>query len=98
MIEANNIPCVYMMDLDSGAGLNCVGFSQLNAGETAAQHLISRGRKHLAYVGAQLDQRTLLRGEGFRRALQQAGLYNPDLELLTHGPRPSAWEPSCSCN
>ncbi|NBF02790.1 substrate-binding domain-containing protein [Pseudomonas sp. Fl5BN2] len=88
MIEANNIPCVYMMDLDSGAGLNCVGFSQLNAGETAAQHLISRGRKHLAYVGAQLDQRTLLRGEGFRRALQQAGLYNPDLELLT--PRPSS--------
>ncbi|KAF0866259.1 LacI family DNA-binding transcriptional regulator [Pseudomonas sp. LD120] len=88
MIEANNIPCVYMMDLDTGAGLNCVGFSQLSAGETAAQHLISRGRKHLAYVGAQLDQRTLLRGEGFRRALQAAGLYNPDLELLT--PRPSS--------
>ena len=29
-----------------------------------------------------------LRGEGFRRALQQAGLYDPDLELLT--PRPSS--------
>ncbi len=26
MIEASNIPCVYMMELDSGAGLNCVGF------------------------------------------------------------------------
>ncbi len=42
MIEASNIPCVYMMELDPGAGLNCVGFSQLKAGETAAEHLISR--------------------------------------------------------
>ena len=88
MIEASNVPCVYMMELDSGAGLNCVGFSQLKAGETAAHHLISRGRRHLAYIGAQLDQRTLLRGEGYRRALQGAGLYNPELEVLT--PRPSS--------
>lgn len=86
MVEASNVPCVYMMDLDPNAGVNCVGFSQLAAGETAAAHLISRGRKRLAYIGAQLDQRTLLRGEGFRRALQQAGLYDPALELLT--PRP----------
>ncbi|WP_347901593.1 LacI family DNA-binding transcriptional regulator [Pseudomonas purpurea] len=88
MIETSNIPCVYMMELDAGAGVNCVGFSQLSAGETAARHLLSRGRRHLAYIGAQLDQRTLLRGEGYRRALQQADLYDPDLELLT--PRPSS--------
>ncbi len=88
MIESSNVPCVYMMELDAGAGLNCVGFSQLKAGETAARHLISRGRRRLAYIGAQLDQRTLLRGEGYRRALQEADLYNPDLEILT--PRPSS--------
>ena len=88
MIDASQVPCVYMMELDAGAGVNCVGFSQVSAGETAAAHLIARGRKHLAYIGAQLDQRTLLRGEGFRRGLQQAGLYNPDLEVLT--PRPSS--------
>ncbi|MFZ6050316.1 LacI family DNA-binding transcriptional regulator [Pseudomonas sp. CR3202] len=88
MIEASGVPCVYMMDLDTGAGLHCVGFSQLHAGATAAEHLLSRGRKRLAFVGAQLDQRTLLRGEGFRRVLQKAGLYDPGLELLT--PRPSS--------
>ncbi len=76
MIETSNVPCVYMMDLDPGAGVNCVGFSQQRAGATAAEHLISRGRRNLAYIGAQLDQRTLLRGEGFRQALQQAGLYS----------------------
>ncbi|ACO78904.1 Transcriptional regulator, LacI family [Azotobacter vinelandii CA] len=88
MLESSGIPCVYMMDLDSGAGLHCVGFSQIRAGAAAAEHLISRGRRRMAFVGAQLDQRTLLRGEGFRRALQQAGLYDPALELLT--PRPSS--------
>lgn len=41
MIEASGIPCVYMMDLDSGSGLNCVGFSQLRAGEAAAEHLLA---------------------------------------------------------
>ncbi|KAF1051545.1 MAG: HTH-type transcriptional regulator GntR [Stenotrophomonas maltophilia] len=46
------------------------------------------GRRRLAYIGAQLDQRTLLRGEGFRRGLQKAGCYDPELELLT--PRPSS--------
>lgn len=88
MLEASGIPCVYMMDLDSGAGLHCVGFSQLRAGAAAAEHLIARGRRRMAFVGAQLDQRTLLRGEGFRRALQRAGLYNPAFELLT--PQPSS--------
>jgi LacI family transcriptional regulator, gluconate utilization system Gnt-I transcriptional repressor len=88
MLDASGIPCVYMMDLDSGAGLHCVGFSQWRAGAAAAEHLIARGRRRMAFVGAQLDQRTLLRAEGFRRALQKAGLYDPALELLT--PRSSS--------
>ncbi|SDI09188.1 transcriptional regulator, LacI family [Pseudomonas delhiensis] len=88
MVEASGVPCVYMMDLDHSPGLHCVGFSQIAAGMAAAEHLLAGGRKRLAYVGAQLDQRTLLRGEGFRRALQKAGRYDPALELLT--PRPSS--------
>lgn len=99
MIEASGIPCVYMMDLDSGAGLNCVGFSQLRAGEAAAEHLLARGRRRLAYIGAQLDQRTLLRGEGFRRALQKPAATTRGWKSLRRGrPRwPSAANSSCSC-
>lgn len=88
MIEGSGVPCVYMMDLDVGAGLHCVGFSQVQAGERAAHHLLQGGRKQLAYVGAQLDQRTLLRGQGFRRALQHADCYDAALEVLT--PQPSS--------
>lgn len=83
LLDSSGIPCVYMMDIDPGAGLHCVGFSQIQAGTCAAEHLIARGRRRLAFVGAQLDQRTLLRGEGFRRVLQRAGLYDPTLEVLT---------------
>lgn len=86
MIEASQVPCVYMMDLDPDGNRHCVGFSQFSAGATAAAHLLSRGRQHLAYIGAQLDQRTLLRGEGFRHALQAAGRHDPALELLTLQP------------
>jgi LacI family gluconate utilization system Gnt-I transcriptional repressor len=71
MIEASNIPCVYMMELDSAAGVNCVGFSQLSAGKRGRAFAL-RGRKRWP-ISAQLDQRTLLRGEGFRKALQKAG-------------------------
>src|SRR5471030_1337642 len=57
MVESSNVPCVYMMDLDPSAGLNCVGFSQLNAGETAAEHLLSRGRKRLEIGRASCRER-----------------------------------------
>ncbi len=71
----------------------------MRAGEAAAEHLLARGRRRLAYIGAQLDQRTLLRGEGFRRALQKAGCYDPGWKSLRRGrPRwPSAANSSCSC-
>jgi len=63
-----------------------VGLSQSEAGAAVARHLLSRGRRRLAFVGAQLDPRVLQRGEGFRRALVEAGCYDPALELLTPAP------------
>lgn len=87
LLEASQIPCVYMMELDSGVGLHCVGFSQVEAGAAVADHLLARQRQHIAFIGAQLDQRTLLRAEGFRHRLQKAQRYNPMLELFT--PQPS---------
>lgn len=88
MIEASGIPCVYMMDLDSGSGLNCVGFSQLRAG----------GSRRRAPAGTRPQAPGLHRRparpahpaarRGFRRALQKAGCYDPGLEILT--PRPSS--------
>ena len=69
-------------DVYKRQGIASVGFSQQAAGEAAAVHLLQQGRKRLAYVAAQLDPRVMQRGEGFRRALQAAGVYDPALELL----------------
>ncbi len=92
MIEASGIPCVYMMDLDSGSGLNCVGFSQLRAGEAAAEHLLARGRRRLAYIGAQPRPAHPAARRGVPPRLAKAGCYDPGLEIPCRGrPRwPSA--------
>lgn len=86
MLAASQVPCVHMMELaDEGP---CVGFSQEQAGVVAAHHLLQRGRRRLAYVAAQLDPRVMQRAEGFRRALREAGVYDPSLEVMR--PQPSS--------
>ncbi|MGC1331955.1 substrate-binding domain-containing protein, partial [Pseudomonas sp.] len=75
-------------ELNSTPGIASVGFSQEHAGAVAARHLLSRGRKRLAYVAAQLDPRVLQRGDGFRQALQAAGCFDPALQLMA--PMPSS--------
>ena len=88
MLYNSGVPCVHMMELGAGGGRACVGFSQEQAGEVAAQHLLDAGRRRLGYVAAQLDPRVMQRAEGFRTALVRAGLHDPQLEVLC--PQPSS--------
>ncbi len=88
MLEASGIPCVHMMELDPGQGAYSVGFSQEQAGAQAALHLLGRGRTRLAYMAAQLDTRVLQRGAGFRQVLEDAGLFDAELQVTT--PLPSS--------
>ncbi|WP_426114254.1 LacI family DNA-binding transcriptional regulator [Pseudomonas sp. DSP3-2-2] len=88
LLAASGVPCVHMMELDTVSGAYCVGFSQEQAGAEAARHLVGRGRKRLAYIAAQLDPRVLLRGKGFRQALEEEGIYDPELQVST--PLPSS--------
>ena len=87
MLAASGVPCVHMMEL-GGEGVFSVGFSQELAGRAAAQHLIARGCKQLAFIAAQLDPRVMQRAEGFRQALVEAGLQGGERELLA--PQPSS--------
>lgn len=86
MIAASGVPCVHLMEMTSALGVYCVGFSQQDAGHAMTAHLLAQGRKHIAFVAAQLDPRTLQRAEGYRRCLREAGLYDPRLELLSAQP------------
>lgn len=88
LIESSGVPCVQVMELDTTPGRYSVGFSQRAAGRALTQHLLDSGRRHIAYVAAQLDPRTLERGEGYAQALQQAGLGDGVRQWLN--PQPSS--------
>jgi LacI family gluconate utilization system Gnt-I transcriptional repressor len=89
LLAKSGVPCVYMMELRREEGIVCVGFSQEAAGAKVADHLLSRGRRKLAFVGAQLDARVLQRRDGYQQAIARAGL-SPALEIMT--PEPSSVE------
>jgi LacI family gluconate utilization system Gnt-I transcriptional repressor len=85
LLAASNVPCVHVMETSSAEGVHSVGFSQADAGHAITAHLLSRGRKRIAFVATQLDPRVMQRAEGYRRGLREAGLYDSKLELLTPG-------------
>jgi LacI family gluconate utilization system Gnt-I transcriptional repressor len=85
-IENSKVPCVYLMETSSRDDVYSVGFSQADAAEDMTQHLLKKGKKRIAFAGAQLDPRTLQRLQGWRKALVAAGLYSSTLEWLDPAP------------
>ncbi|MBS0291620.1 MAG: LacI family DNA-binding transcriptional regulator [Proteobacteria bacterium] len=83
LIMRSGVPCVHLMETSTAPGVACVGFSQQEAGACITRHLLERGRRRIAFCGAQLDPRVLQRAEGYRRTLSDAGLYDPRLEMLS---------------
>jgi len=86
MLEASQVPVVSMMDLSDNPADMTVGFSQQEAARTMVRHLLGKGRRRIGFLGAQLDERTLKRAEGYRIALREAGLYDARRELLVPDP------------
>ena len=70
------------MEVSDRSDVFCVGFSQQDAGAAITRHLLERGRRRIAFVGAQLDGRVMQRLEGYRAALGEAGCHDPALEWL----------------
>ncbi|MBO0663127.1 LacI family DNA-binding transcriptional regulator [Jiella sp. MQZ9-1] len=67
-----------------------VGFSHIEAGRAAARHLVRRGRRQLAFLGARMqeDRRAMQRARGFAEEVAQAG---GTVEIVNH-PRPASAE------
>jgi LacI family gluconate utilization system Gnt-I transcriptional repressor len=82
------VPVVYMMEIDDARDSRCVGLSQFDGGQAITRYLVGKGYRRIAYVAAQADPRTLKRGEGYRAALREAGLYDPKREIWV--PTPSS--------
>ncbi|MDY7578980.1 LacI family DNA-binding transcriptional regulator [Herbaspirillum sp. RTI4] len=81
LLQHTRIPVVHMMDLSDPQSC-CVGLNQFDAGYAMARHLLQRGYRRIGALGAQLDPRVLQRLDGYRTALQEAGLAFPKGEIL----------------
>ena len=86
LIAQSGVPCVQLMEASGEPNEYCVGFSQMQAGLDMTRHLLESGYQRIAFVGAQLDERTLQRLEGWRKALLTAGRYDAALEWLNPAP------------
>ncbi|PUE56363.1 LacI family transcriptional regulator [Limnohabitans sp. 2KL-17] len=89
LMESIQVPCVHLMDLPGSTMADqpyCVGFQQAEAGAALTRHVLSTGRKRIAFAAAQLDPRVMQRLNGWRSALQAAGVYEPTLEFLNPAP------------
>ena len=87
MLEAADCPIVQLMETGPDPIDMMIGFSHLEGATAATEHLIARGYRRIAFLGARMDPRTQRRLEGYRRALAAAGLTDPELVFTT--PRPS---------
>jgi LacI family gluconate utilization system Gnt-I transcriptional repressor len=82
MLASSRVPIVSMMDLADDSAQMSVGFSQYEAGLAMTRHLLERGYRRVAFIAAQLDERSLRRADGYRDAMQAAGLFEPRLEVM----------------
>lgn len=74
MIEVAGIPVVELMDSVSPCLDLAVGFDNVEAARQMTHYMIDRGYRHAVYLGARLDERTLMKREGYEQAMQASGL------------------------
>lgn len=74
MINVSGIPVVELMDSVSPCLDMAVGFDNVEASRQMTRHILGRGRRHVVYLGARLDERTLMKRQGYELAMQEAGL------------------------
>jgi LacI family transcriptional regulator len=75
----------------AGADLPAVVTDDAEGGRIATRHLLSLGHERIAFVGEPADNpygftASVEREAGFRQSMVAAGLPEPDVELVRHGP------------
>ncbi len=89
MLERANISVIQTMELsDDPIDIN-IGFSQHDAGYAATRHLLDLGHRRIGHIRARQDARSKRRMEGYRRAMEEAGLDTSGMVAAT--PRPSTF-------
>ena len=83
MIEVAGIPVVELMDSVSPCIDIAVGFDNFEAARQMTSAILARGYRQVVYLGARLDERTLIKQKGYEKAMRDAGL-TPRCVMVTH--------------
>ncbi len=86
LLEKAACPVVQIMELTDTPIDMVVGFDHQAAAKDMVGHLVENGYRRIAAISARMDPRVQRRQESCRAALQEAGLYDPDLEISTDAP------------
>ncbi|MGB9095264.1 gluconate operon transcriptional repressor GntR [Erwinia sp.] len=74
MLETAGIPVLEMMDSVSPCLDMAVGFDNVEAARQMTHAILQKGYRRTVYLGARLDERTLLKQQGYEKAMLEAGL------------------------
>ncbi|UUM32975.1 gluconate operon transcriptional repressor GntR [Vibrio japonicus] len=73
MLQTASIPVVEIMDSYSPRIEQAVGFDNTQAAKDMTKAMLAQGCEQIAYFAARMDQRTRLKMEGYRQALDEVG-------------------------
>ncbi|SET20321.1 LacI family DNA-binding transcriptional regulator [Paracoccus homiensis] len=93
LLARANCPIVQVMEVGPKPIDVAVGLSHHDGAFLAARHLIERGYRAPAFLGAQMDPRSQRRLAGFRAAMREAGLAEVTQVVTT--PEPSSVSMGC---
>lgn len=79
MLEGAGCPVVQIMDLTDDPIQKVIGFSHERVGLEITRYLIEAGYRHIAYFTGWMNLRSRQRMQGWRSALEEAGLFDPQL-------------------
>jgi LacI family transcriptional regulator, gluconate utilization system Gnt-I transcriptional repressor len=79
LLEEAECPVVQIMDLTEDPIQKIIGFSHEAAGKAMTEHLIASGYRRIAFFSGWMNARSKDRLNGYRIALEQADIYDPDL-------------------
>jgi LacI family transcriptional regulator, gluconate utilization system Gnt-I transcriptional repressor len=76
-------PVVQIMETGPDPVDMMIGFSHFEGARTAVRHLVSRGYRRIAFLGARMDPRTQRRLAGYESVLREEGMLDNRLILCT---------------
>ena len=85
LLQASGVPVIEMWDIGGKPIDMAVGFSHPQVGASAARHLLSKGRRSIAFLGARMqeDHRAAKRASGFAEEAQRAAA-QATCEIINH--------------